>query len=980
MAVNIKRNTFNQIGNLAFYDGWHPNYVYFKSLLTAGTTYSESERNRWRSDLAAPIAERAISDAQGHSTLIANSPDDSIDDFSAKFQTIIKFLRSAYDYERRNEILYFEQKAKDLENNFSKEELEKIAPLKQFYRAIKTSRGSGISTFDYDKFISLINILQQGLQNAAITAKYESERIQKIEDTIDHLIKSRMNQTKGLKQHYNNDLATSLHAGVESGRRLKRKIFVEYTENARLTRQNKKTKKYVLFGGATFEKKIEKTVSTTLAHWLSDVMAELIKDQDVIQRIVQKINEAYQDKSFDASSGSFFALEQEVREIIIQGVTKYAIDNLDTILNKELTPDIISEVKTAMASDTGRAIFDTVQKYDIHGLNNSWGLQGNQIQLFKDAVTALDMKNNKATELFNSIKVLLSSIDLTQKEQRDKSFLVQAFEHNNSLTRVQDLISLISRVEKIQEESEQLEKNYNKKQQQVQAVIKNITLSENNNTIPITISIQNGEVSVDMKSFLEALKADPVFQSMNFQTFNPQKIKTAITTLKGRASMELKNILIDSIQTGVKSPEVSSASKYIGDIRQELEKLEIKIRGPSVAEMLTNIHFTSHGDNTYIDWTGSINGKNDQVTITIRHNKALSNLRTNFASKFSKEAVKELVDSQQARIEELQLQFMKRYQEVIDAEVGQLTRHDVKDKYSAMIPYMATTVETAIAYEKALEKDNEESIKLPGIYEELNNAVQELIKTLRNKRMDKDKIMQIKQQFLNPFASSFQISNTVKSYDTYVNKIGFTGGSLGTNLDDQLFRINDIFTTAGAPISKEDMSWIRSAILNCFPGSIVGEKNKNLIEQYLGSVMAFALFDEGGAESAIISDYYKEFLSNVSANSSSAKILHLYYVNGIYVPGSYVLLQTIKALENEVLPNLQKIPTLMKRGAGITIINQASESDIPNRPIFNNDNANPAAWSITGQAVASKVHLKILFLAGLLDIVNSINNTLGNMV
>jgi hypothetical protein len=69
-------------------------------------------------------------------------------------------------------------------------------------------------------------------------------------------------------------------------------------------------------------------------------------------------------------------LEQEVREIIIQGVTKYAIDNLDTILNKELSQDIISEVKTAMVSDTGRAIFDTVQQYNIHGLNNSWGFKG----------------------------------------------------------------------------------------------------------------------------------------------------------------------------------------------------------------------------------------------------------------------------------------------------------------------------------------------------------------------------------------------------------------------------------------------------------------------------------------------------------------------------------------------------------------------------------------------------------------------------
>lgn len=980
MAVNIKRNTFNYIGNLAFYDGWHPNYVYFKSLLAAGVTYSDSERNRWRSDLAAQIAERAINDAQSHSTLVANSPDDSIDNFSAKFKTIIQFLHKAYDYERRNEILYFEQKAEDLENNFSKEELEKIAPLKEFYQIIKTAQGSTTPDFDYNKLISLINVLQSGLQNAAVTAEYESNRIKKIEDTIDHLIKSRMNQTKGLKRHYNNDTSKVLRAGIESGRRLKQKIFVEYVEHAQLTRQNKETKKYILFGGATFKKKIEKTVATTLAHWLNNVMAELIKDETVIQRIVQKIHEAYNNDSFTASSGSFFALEQEVREIIIQGVTKYAIDNLDTILNKELSQDIISEVKTAMVSDTGRAIFDTVQQYNIHGLNNSWGFKGDQIKLFENAVTTLDMKNNKATELFNQIQSLLSSIDSTKKEQEDKSFLIKAFKNENKLTRVQDLINLISRIEKIQAESEQLEKDYNKQQQQIQATIKTLTLSENNNMVPITISIQNGEVNVDMKSFLEALKADPVFQSMNFKTFNPQKIKTAISTLKGRASMELKDILINSIEHGVKSSEFSSTSEYIGTIRQELEQLEITIKGPSMAEMLTNIHFTSHGNSTYIDWTGSINGKNDQVTITIRHNKALNNLKATLASRLGEDAVKELVDSQQADIEKLQLQFMKRYQEIIDAEVKNLTRHDKKDKYSAMIPYMTPTVKSAIAYEEALKKDDEQSVKLQKIYNALDTAVQNLVETLKEQGVDKDKLIRIEQQLLNPFANSFQISNTVKSYDTYVNKIGFTGGSLGTNLDDQLFRINDIFTTAGMPISKEDMSWIRSAILNCFPGSIVEEKNKNLIEQYLGAVMAFALFDEGGAESAIISDYYKEFLSEVSANRSSAKILHLYYVNSIYVPGSYVLLKTINALENEVLPNLEKIPTIMKRGAGITIINPASESVIPNRPIFNNDSVDTQAWSTTGRAVASKVHLKILFLAGLLDIVNSINNTLGNIM
>jgi len=56
---------------------------------------------------------------------------------------------------------------------------------------------------------------------------------------------------------------------------------------------------------------------------------------------------------------------------------------------------------------------------------------------------------------------------------------------------------------------------------------------------------------------------------------------------------------------------------------------------------------------------------------------------------------------------------------------------------------------------------------------------------------------------------------------------------------------------------KDDLKWLRSAILNCSPVSIVKEKNKNLIEDYLGSVAALALFDEGGAEAKIVSAILK---------------------------------------------------------------------------------------------------------------------------
>jgi len=48
------------------------------------------------------------------------------------------------------------------------------------------------------------------------------------------------------------------------------------------------------------------------------------------------------------------------------------------------------------------------------------------------------------------------------------------------------------------------------------------------------------------------------------------------------------------------------------------------------------------------------------------------------------------------------------------------------------------------------------------------------------------------------------------------------------------------------------MNWLYTAIINCSPVSLIGEKHKNIIEDYLGALAAFALFDEGSAEAKII--------------------------------------------------------------------------------------------------------------------------------
>jgi hypothetical protein len=169
--------------------------------------------------------------------------------------------------------------------------------------------------------------------------------------------------------------------------------------------------------------------------------------------------------------------------------------------------------------------------------------------------------------------------------------------------------------------------------------------------------------------------------------------------------------------------------------------------------------------------------------------------------------------------------------------------------------------------------------------------------------MSDEEINKLIKAYLDTLKNAFYVSTTVKSANDYMNNIGFKGGTLGSTLDAQLARIQDIFTSAGMAIDLEDLAWIKSAVLNCFPGSVVGEKNKNLLENYLGSLVAFALFDEGGVEATII-EQFKENILKAIKGGDAQKIIHLYVVDGVYVKGSTVLQRTLNTIKNEVIPNI----------------------------------------------------------------------------
>ena len=399
-------------------------------------------------------------------------------------------------------------------------------------------------------------------------------------------------------------------------------------------------------------------------------------------------------------------------------------------------------------------------------------------------------------------------------------------------------------------------------------------------------------------------------------------------------------------------------------IQQGLENMHISIGGPKLSEISSAMEFRAVGNDLIVDWAGGINGKNDVITISVNTDNVSKNLDLNLDDIIS--------DSVSLSLEQPLLQarenFIREWHEGVKRAIGKFGTSPDRQRYKKIAAnFLAMS-------RQRLERDE----KINKAYDELKQAWVDYKNKVKDKIQDETKLAELEKKFLDSLSDSFYVSTTVKTYQTYVNDIGFHGGSLGGNLDDQLARIASIFALGGISI-KDDLKWLRSAILNCSPISVVKEKNKNLIEDYLGSVAALALFDEGGAEAKIVSAILKQTQDSVAKIATTPDILHLYRTNTLYVPGSYVLQQILLHLENDVITNIQNIPTVIKRGAGVTIINKASESMVENRPIKSTENPKKSVWTITGQKVADSIDIQILFLAGLLDIVKGINESLGNI-
>lgn len=241
------------------------------------------------------------------------------------------------------------------------------------------------------------------------------------------------------------------------------------------------------------------------------------------------------------------------------------------------------------------------------------------------------------------------------------------------------------------------------------------------------------------------------------------------------------------------------------------------------------------------------------------------------------------------------------------------------------------------------------------------------ILNLRQKLKDEGATTQKIEEAVQLLKNTVQISSTVKSYNKYNNKTGFHGGSLGGTVERQLDNIMQMYSYGGITIGDKD--WLTLAVYNSGP-DMVGSDLKTPLENIFSTIAGMLLFDDAGEQALYIQSKLDSTITTGSSN-----FLHLYNLNNVFLPSSYVLQLTYNHLvkiygildaEFNKFKNQSITPAGSKtEGAKITIENNVKESE------YSTD------WNNFFQENKKNVSLNIVFLAGFLDIIKEINKAMS---
>lgn len=202
---------------------------------------------------------------------------------------------------------------------------------------------------------------------------------------------------------------------------------------------------------------------------------------------------------------------------------------------------------------------------------------------------------------------------------------------------------------------------------------------------------------------------------------------------------------------------------------------------------------------------------------------------------------------------------------------------------------------------------------------------------------------------------SFILHTSAKDYySTATDEFkGFKGGTYqGLQIFDSLEAL------AGAGFGDADIQWLKACAVNTSK-SAVGASIKSSLEEYLSIFATMLLFDDGVTIA-------KETVANAQASFQPLNVLHLFNVNGFYVPSSYLLRELHTRLTNAInnLPANKIVKAKIEPGA----INFQDELDyLSINYVFQAER-----WRAIRNIQINAMSVKIYFLRNFMDILNEL--------
>lgn len=226
----------------------------------------------------------------------------------------------------------------------------------------------------------------------------------------------------------------------------------------------------------------------------------------------------------------------------------------------------------------------------------------------------------------------------------------------------------------------------------------------------------------------------------------------------------------------------------------------------------------------------------------------------------------------------------------------------------------------------------------------------------------KDKLEDRQKNKINP-QDIFQIDNSVKFHETYNEKTGFSGGSLGNNIETQINNITEMLNLGG--INLIDADFLINAVLNA-GDALIGASQRSALENYFSTVASMLMFRSGGQQLASLSQQGLKAIHNDTTK------IHLYTFNTKFFPESFILQKTYEGLM--ACSNLLTM-SASNYGSRATIYNPISEADIvykENKPATTVKGKNYSAikvpdWSETANN-SKRVSIDMVLMGGFLDI------------